>query len=150
MPLSKICRLTSNVLGNCIRQWNSESRLGHRGRVIMNRIHTPVKVTLQSSLMLLPFENTEKNWQFATSKKVFTRAKTHWYPELDFQILELWDKNFFFNKPVSLWYSFFPTLLRYNWKYSCMFLRIGYVWVQSLAWEDPLEKRKATHSSILA
>ena len=23
-------------------------------------------------------------------------------------------------------------------------------WVQSLDWEDPLEKRKATHSSILA
>ena len=23
-------------------------------------------------------------------------------------------------------------------------------WVQSLAWEDPLEKEKATHSSILA
>ena len=23
-------------------------------------------------------------------------------------------------------------------------------WVQSLGWEDPLEKRKATHSSILA
>ena len=23
-------------------------------------------------------------------------------------------------------------------------------WLQSLAWEDPLEKRKATHSSILA
>ena len=23
-------------------------------------------------------------------------------------------------------------------------------WVRSLAWEDPLEKRKATHSSILA
>ena len=23
-------------------------------------------------------------------------------------------------------------------------------WVQSLAWEDPLEKGKATHSSILA
>ena len=24
------------------------------------------------------------------------------------------------------------------------------IWVQSLCWEDPLEKRKATHSSILA
>ena len=24
------------------------------------------------------------------------------------------------------------------------------IWVQSLSWEDPLEKRKATHSSILA
>ena len=24
------------------------------------------------------------------------------------------------------------------------------IWVQSLGWEDPLEKRKATHSSILA
>ena len=23
-------------------------------------------------------------------------------------------------------------------------------WVQSLGWEDPLEKRKATHSSVLA
>ena len=23
-------------------------------------------------------------------------------------------------------------------------------WVQSLGWDDPLEKRKATHSSILA
>ena len=23
-------------------------------------------------------------------------------------------------------------------------------WVQSLGWEDPLEKKKATHSSILA
>ena len=23
-------------------------------------------------------------------------------------------------------------------------------WIQSLGWEDPLEKRKATHSSILA
>ena len=23
-------------------------------------------------------------------------------------------------------------------------------WVQSLGWEDPLEKRKATHSNILA
>ena len=24
------------------------------------------------------------------------------------------------------------------------------IWVQSLGWEDPLEKRMATHSSILA
>ena len=24
------------------------------------------------------------------------------------------------------------------------------IWVRSLGWEDPLEKRKATHSSILA
>ena len=24
------------------------------------------------------------------------------------------------------------------------------IWVQSLSWEDPLEKGKATHSSILA
>ena len=24
------------------------------------------------------------------------------------------------------------------------------IWVQSLGWEDPLEKEKATHSSILA
>jgi len=24
------------------------------------------------------------------------------------------------------------------------------IWVQSLGWEDPLEKRKATHSSFLA
>jgi len=24
------------------------------------------------------------------------------------------------------------------------------MWVRSLGWEDPLEKRKATHSSILA
>ena len=27
---------------------------------------------------------------------------------------------------------------------------MGETWVQSLGWEDPLEKRKATHSSILA
>ena len=27
---------------------------------------------------------------------------------------------------------------------------IGETWVQSLGWEDPLEKVKATHSSILA
>ena len=27
---------------------------------------------------------------------------------------------------------------------------IGETWVQSLDWEDPLEKGKATHSSILA
>ena len=26
----------------------------------------------------------------------------------------------------------------------------GETWVQSLGWEDPLEKGKATHSSILA
>ena len=24
------------------------------------------------------------------------------------------------------------------------------IWVQSMGWEDPLEKKKATHSSILA
>ena len=27
---------------------------------------------------------------------------------------------------------------------------MGETWVRSLDWEDPLEKRKATHSSILA
>ena len=27
---------------------------------------------------------------------------------------------------------------------------VGETWVQSLGWEDPLEKGKATHSSILA
>ena len=27
---------------------------------------------------------------------------------------------------------------------------MGETWVQSLGWEDPLEKGKATHSSILA
>ena len=27
---------------------------------------------------------------------------------------------------------------------------MGKTWVQSLGWEDPLEKRTATHSSILA
>ena len=26
---------------------------------------------------------------------------------------------------------------------------LSHFWVQSLGWEDPLEKRKATHSSIL-
>ena len=26
----------------------------------------------------------------------------------------------------------------------------GEAWIQSLGWEDPLEKRMATHSSILA
>ena len=29
-------------------------------------------------------------------------------------------------------------------------LEIWETWVQSLSWEDPLEKGKATHSSILA
>ena len=29
-------------------------------------------------------------------------------------------------------------------------LALRETWVQSLGWEDPLEKRKATHSSILA
>ena len=27
---------------------------------------------------------------------------------------------------------------------------MGEIWVQSLGWEDPLEKGKVTHSSILA
>ena len=29
-------------------------------------------------------------------------------------------------------------------------LAMGETWVQSLGWEDPLEKEMATHSSILA
>ena len=29
-------------------------------------------------------------------------------------------------------------------------LAIQEIWVQSLGWEDPLEKGRATHSSILA
>ena len=47
----------------------------------------------------------------------------------------------------------------YPWQYSCAslvtqleknLLAMGETWVQSLGWEDPLEKGKATHSSILA
>ena len=31
-----------------------------------------------------------------------------------------------------------------------IYLLMQEMWVQSLGWEDPLEKEKATHSSILA
>ena len=38
-----------------------------------------------------------------------------------------------------------------NWRVSKMFfLQCGETQVRSLAWEDPLEKEMATHSSILA
>ena len=45
--------------------------------------------------------------------------------------------------PDSLWASFVAQLVKNlpaMWE----------TWVQSLGWEDPLEKGKATHSSILA
>ena len=38
-----------------------------------------------------------------------------------------------------------------KWKLmTCLHLEKGEIWVRSLGWEDPLEKGKATHSSILA
>ena len=44
---------------------------------------------------------------------------------------------------VSLWASFVAQLVK-------NLLAMREIWVQSLGWEDPLEKEKATHSSILA
>ena len=46
-------------------------------------------------------------------------------------------------------------LLQYSWASPVAQLvknppAIGETWVHSLGWEDPLEKGKATHSSILA
>ena len=46
-------------------------------------------------------------------------------------------------------------LLHYSWAFLVAQLvknppAMRETWVQSLGWEDPLEKRKATHSSILA
>ena len=35
-------------------------------------------------------------------------------------------------------------------KPACQYRRLKEMWVQSLGWEDPLEKEMATHSSILA
>ena len=49
----------------------------------------------------------------------------------------------FLAMPDSLWASFVAQLVKNlpaMWE----------TWVQSLGWEDPLEKGKATHSSILA
>ena len=45
--------------------------------------------------------------------------------------------------------------LQYSWAFLVAQLvknmpAMQETWVQSLGWEDPLEKRKATHSSILA
>ena len=41
-------------------------------------------------------------------------------------------------------------VLRYE-DFSLRGCRVGFsAWVRSLGWEDPLEKGKATHSSILA
>ena len=46
-------------------------------------------------------------------------------------------------------------LLQYSWAFLVAqtvknLPAIQKTWVQSLGWEDPLEKRMATHSSILA
>ena len=46
-------------------------------------------------------------------------------------------------------------LLHYSWAFPVAQLvknppAMQETWVQSLGWEDPLEKRKATHSGILA
>ena len=46
-------------------------------------------------------------------------------------------------------------LLHYSWAFLVAQLvknppAMQETWVQSLGWEDPLEKRKATHSGILA
>ena len=52
--------------------------------------------------------------------------------------------KFFFHLPVSL-------AQFYSLDYTCKNLpAIWETWVRSLGWEDPLEKGKATHSSILA
>ena len=40
--------------------------------------------------------------------------------------------------------------LEYFWASLVAQLAMWETWVQSLGWEDPLEKGKATHSSILA
>ena len=47
------------------------------------------------------------------------------------------------------------TILESPQKQNCSLLQASryshnITWVRSLGWEDPLEKRKATHSSILA
>ena len=57
----------------------------------------------------------------------------------------------------------FPPLTQFTWPFLLLFTLYSLVaqlvknlpavretWVQSLGWEDPLEKGKATHSSILA
>ena len=89
---------------------------------------------------------------------------------LDFQPLELWEINFYsVNKestcntgdshliPVlgrSAWEGI-GYLLQYSWASLVAQLvknptAMWETWVWSLGWEDPLEKGKATHSSILA
>ena len=50
---------------------------------------------------------------------------------------------FFFKKHRTFWASFVAQLVKNP-------PAMWGTWVQSLGWEDPLEKGKATHSSILA
>ena len=57
-----------------------------------------------------------------------------------------WEKidNNTFNNPFSyIWASFVAKLVKNP-------PAMRETWVQSLGWEDPLEKGKATHSNILA
>ena len=49
----------------------------------------------------------------------------------------------FYYKPEALWVSLVAQQQRIH-------LLMQETWVQSLSWEDPLEKEMATHSSILA
>ena len=49
---------------------------------------------------------------------------------------------------MALFQSFLWATLVAQWESIC--LPMWETWVQSLGWEDPLEKEMATHSSILA
>lgn len=69
--------------------------VGHEGEALMHGINALIKGTSKSSLALfLPRgDATRKPWS-ATWKRVLTRTKPPWHPDLRFLISKLWEINF--------------------------------------------------------
>ena len=63
---------------------------------------------------------------------------------LNFLMISMMELVFFFLSFFLSFFLFFQILI--SEESACNME----TWVESLGWEDPLEKRKATHSSILA
>ena len=77
--------------------------------------------------------------------KIVALSEVSWTEKLSYDISYMWNLKKGTNRPIyrtevaSLVAQLVKNLPA-MWK----------TWVQSLGWEDPLEKEKATHSSILA
>ena len=83
------------------------------------------------------------------------RAQPCQHPHFGYLSLQILREYFCFSKSTGLWYFFLQHLWETNTRVSLVAQTVNLpamreIWVQSLGWEDFLEKGMANHSSIFA